>query len=159
MRSGESIALVKPYLAGGSDPTNPLGRVVVEQHNPLARDTSCEFKRDFVNVNEVDTVGQVDLPSRWGIVRPPGCDVEIGGGTSVTTRPAPENQSELSAGGPQRSDNLCASRIWPTHRMEPMPATLASVAPHGERDNYSQSLLATSDQSDWKAAAAALFGA
>jgi hypothetical protein len=80
VRSFEPVALVKPHFAGCGDPVHALARIVIEEKLAFARDSSGDFERDVIDINEIDASRQLKLPWSRRIVGPPRSNIEIGRG-------------------------------------------------------------------------------
>jgi hypothetical protein len=92
MRSFEPVALVEPHFAGCGHPVDSLNRIVVEEKLAFARDSSGDFERNAVYVNEINSRGQLKLPWQRRIMGPPSANIQIGQRPRSATTMAAKHQ-------------------------------------------------------------------
>lgn len=87
-------ALVGVDLSRGGEPADTLDRVVVEQQCAFERHPTGYLQGGRVEDQQVDTRRPQDVKGLRRLRRPPGCNVQVGVGTSAASSRAAEDQGE-----------------------------------------------------------------
>ena len=126
MRVLEAGPLVEPDLSCGRDPTHACRGIVVEQDSALERDSPGQLERCVAEDDQVDTIGEPDVPRSWRVRCPPGSDVDVRVRSIITSRTASEEERELGAGRAQPGDHDVEIGFDPARHAEECTTTVDS---------------------------------
>lgn len=107
----DSVQLVKVDLPGLSQPVHSCHRIIVEEEEPLDKDTSGKLQWGVVQHEQIDSGWQQHIEGLGCDTWPPGRDVDVGARSGGAASGTPVDQGESGTSLAEDGDDLPIGRV------------------------------------------------